>query len=68
MKASKALRALIGVGLCGAGLVVALSVANHAQTFRIGAGGCRLITDIVEPTTQPAGGMPQPTGPMAVPR
>jgi pimeloyl-ACP methyl ester carboxylesterase len=59
MKASKTVRAFIGVGLCVAGLWLALSVPNHAHTFRIDAGGCRLITDIVEPPALPAGGMPQ---------
>src|SRR5271170_1344215 len=59
MTASKTLRAIISVGLCGVGLWLALSIPYASHTFRVGAGGCRLITDIVEPTTQTAGGMPE---------
>lgn len=49
MKRHKAFRALLGVGLCGLGLWLALSVPYHPRTFRVDAGGCFLITDIVEP-------------------
>lgn len=49
MKANKTLRALAGAALCGAGLWLALSVPYPSHTFRIDAGGCRLVTDIVEP-------------------
>lgn len=49
MKAKKTLRAILGAGLCGLGLWMALGVPYHSHTFRIGAGGCRLVTDIVEP-------------------
>ena len=59
VKASKALRALAGAGLCGLGLWLALSIPSPSHTFRIDAGGCRLVTDIVEPTTQPIEEKPQ---------
>jgi pimeloyl-ACP methyl ester carboxylesterase len=49
MKANKTLRALAGMGLCGLGLWLALSVPYQSHTFRIDAGGCRLVTDIVDP-------------------
>jgi pimeloyl-ACP methyl ester carboxylesterase len=49
MKGSQWIRAVLGVGLCGIGLLLALSVPYRPRTFRINAGGCRLITDIVEP-------------------
>jgi pimeloyl-ACP methyl ester carboxylesterase len=55
MKANKTLRALAGAALCGLGLWMALAVPYQSHTFRIDAGGCRLVTDIVEP----AGGAPQ---------
>jgi pimeloyl-ACP methyl ester carboxylesterase len=53
MKSSKALRAIAGAGLCGLGLWLALALPFQSHTFRIDAGGCRLVTDIVEPTTRP---------------
>ena len=60
MKNNKTIRAVAAAGLCGAGLGLALSVPYHAHTFRIEAGGCRLVTDIVEPSGgSAAGGMPQ---------
>jgi pimeloyl-ACP methyl ester carboxylesterase len=60
MKSPKAIRAVLGVSLFGIGLFLAVKVPYHAQTFRIGAGGCRLVTDIVEPTAGAApGSMPQ---------
>jgi pimeloyl-ACP methyl ester carboxylesterase len=55
VKAHKTIRALAGAGLCGLGLWLALAVPYQSHTFRIDAGGCRLVTDIVEP----AGGTPQ---------
>ena len=55
MKAHKTIRALAGAGLCGLALWLALAVPYQSHTFRIDAGGCRLVTDIVEP----AGGTPQ---------
>ncbi|MGB2590247.1 MAG: alpha/beta fold hydrolase [Candidatus Acidiferrum sp.] len=60
MKAGKMLRGVLGAGLCAVGLWMALSVPYGSRTFRVGAGGCRLITDIVEPTANaPADGLPQ---------
>jgi pimeloyl-ACP methyl ester carboxylesterase len=59
MKANNTLRALAGAGLCAVGLWLALAVPFQSHTFRIDAGGCRLVTDIVEPTTQPVGDKPQ---------
>jgi pimeloyl-ACP methyl ester carboxylesterase len=59
MKLNKTLRALAGTGLCAVGLLLALSVPYQSHTFRIDAGGCRLVTDIVEPTTPPVGDKPQ---------
>jgi len=55
MKANKTLRAVVGAGLCGLGLWLALAVPYQPHTFRIDAGGCQLMTDIVEPP----GGTPQ---------
>jgi pimeloyl-ACP methyl ester carboxylesterase len=59
MKTNKTLRAMVGAGLCALGLLLALPVPYQSHTFRIDAGGCRLVTDIVEPTGQPAGGTPR---------
>ena len=59
MKFNKTLRAIVGAGLCGIGLWLALSVPYQSHTFLIGAAGCRLVTDIVEPTGQPAGATPK---------
>jgi pimeloyl-ACP methyl ester carboxylesterase len=59
MKADKTLRAVAGVGLCVLGLSLGLTVPYQSHTFRIDAGGCRLVTDIVEPLGQAAGGTPQ---------
>ncbi len=59
MKGTKTLRAIVGAGLCGIGLWLALSVPYQAHTFRIGAGGCLLVTDIVEPVGQPEGSAPK---------
>lgn len=60
MRTRQILRAAAGVGLFALGLWLALSVPRHAQAFRIGAGGCRLVTDIVEPTAGvPTGDLPQ---------
>ncbi|HKN74375.1 MAG TPA: alpha/beta fold hydrolase [Candidatus Acidoferrum sp.] len=56
---NKTHRAIVGAGLCGLGLLLALAVPYQSHTFRIDAGGCRLVTDIVEPMGQPAGGAPQ---------
>ncbi len=59
MKSNKMPRAVAGVGLCVLGLSLALAVPFQSHTFRIDAGGCRLVTDIVEPTGQPEGSTPQ---------
>jgi pimeloyl-ACP methyl ester carboxylesterase len=59
MKANKALRAVVGTALSGVGLWLALRVPYHSHTFQIDAGGCRLVTDIVEPIGQPAGATPE---------
>ncbi|MGC1620874.1 MAG: alpha/beta fold hydrolase [Candidatus Acidiferrum sp.] len=60
MKSHKTIRAVVGAGFCGVGLWLALTVPYHPHTFRIDAGGCRLVTDIVEPSGGvPDGGMPQ---------
>jgi len=55
MQVNKTIRAVTGAGLCVLGLGLALSVPYQSHTFRIDAGGCRLVTDIVEP----AGGTPK---------
>jgi len=60
MKTKKTVRAMLGAGLFIAGLLLVYSVPYHPRTFRIDAGGCRLITDIVEPTDgRPSGGRPR---------
>ncbi len=59
MKINRWLRALVGAGLCVVGLWLSLSVPYPLHTFRIDAGGCHLVTDIVDPKEQPAGGTPQ---------
>jgi len=59
MKLNKSHRAVAGVGLCVLGLWLALAVPYESHTFRIDAGGCRLVTDIVEPMGQPAASTPQ---------
>src|SRR5260370_13673917 len=48
MKSRQAIRALSGVLLCGAGLWLALPTPYLERTFLIDAGGCRLVTTIVE--------------------
>jgi len=58
MNLNKTLRAAAGVGLCGLGLLLGLAVPYQSHTFRIDAGGCRLVTDIVEPAGQPKGNTP----------
>jgi pimeloyl-ACP methyl ester carboxylesterase len=59
MRANKALRALVGAGLCGIGLWLALAAPYPSHTFRVDASGCRLVTEIVEPQAQVALGAPQ---------
>jgi pimeloyl-ACP methyl ester carboxylesterase len=58
LKANKTLRAIAGVGLCGLGLLLGLAVPYQSHTFRIDAGGCRLVMDIAEPMGQPEGATP----------
>src|SRR6202140_4351295 len=48
MRSSQAIRAVTGVLLCGAGLWLALPTPYRERTFLIDAGGCRLVTTIVE--------------------
>lgn len=56
MKAKRMWRAVAGAGLCAAGMALVLAMPREeTHTFRVDAGGCRLITDIVEP----AGGTPR---------
>lgn len=58
MKSGKGLRAGIAAGLCVGGIALVLSMPRESRrTFLVDAGGCRLVTDIVEP----AGGA-QPQG------
>jgi pimeloyl-ACP methyl ester carboxylesterase len=59
MRTNKTLRGIAGAGLCGVGLLLALSVPFQSHTFRIDAGGCRLVTDIVDPLGQPPEATPQ---------
>src|SRR5271168_323988 len=59
MKSNKSLRAVAGVGLCVLGLSLGLAAPYQSHTFRIDAGGCRLVTDIVEPDGQPSGSAPR---------
>ncbi len=49
LKTNKMIRAISGAALCVAGLAIGLPSPYHSQTFRVDAGGCRLITTIVEP-------------------
>jgi len=57
MKNRKTLRATIGLVLCAFGMLLELAMPREVRhTFRVGAGGCRLVTDIVEPE---GGGTPQ---------
>jgi pimeloyl-ACP methyl ester carboxylesterase len=59
VKLNKTLRAAAGVGLCVLGLLLGLAVPYQSHTFRIDAGGCRLVTDIVEPAGPPEGNTPK---------
>jgi pimeloyl-ACP methyl ester carboxylesterase len=59
MRTNKTLRGAAGAVLCGVGLLLALSVPFQSHTFRIDAGGCRLVTDIVDPVGQPPEATPQ---------
>lgn len=58
MKSAKGLRAAVAVGLCVAGIALVLSMPRESRrTFLVDAGGCRMITDILEPEggVQPQG-------------
>ena len=59
MSTNKTLRGIAGAGLSGVGLLLALAVPFQSHTFRIDAGGCRLVTDIVEPPGQQEGTTPK---------
>jgi len=48
MKRRKALRAVIGIVLCVAGFLAARANPYRETTAIIGAGGCRLVTDVVD--------------------
>ena len=48
MKWRKGLRAALGVVLCIAGFVVASATPYRETTAIIGAGGCRLVTDVID--------------------
>src|SRR6266851_7882953 len=48
MKSRQAIRALSGVLLCAAGFWLALPAPYRERTFLIDAGGCRLVTTIME--------------------
>ena len=56
MKARKTIRAIVGIALCVAGAWLVFAKPYHRRTFLIEAGGCRLITDIVEPSAGEARG------------
>jgi len=57
MKRKKLVRGIVGVALCLTGILLELAMPRDARhTFRVDAGGCRLVTDIVEPE---GGGTPQ---------
>jgi alpha/beta superfamily hydrolase len=58
LKANKTVRAIAGIVLCGLGLLLGLPVPYQSHTFRIDAGGCRLVMDIAEPIGQPEGSTP----------
>jgi pimeloyl-ACP methyl ester carboxylesterase len=59
MKTNKTLRAVVGAGLCALGPLLAFPVPFQSHTFRVDAGGCRLVTDIVEPSSQANGSTPK---------
>ncbi len=59
MRTNKTLRGVAGATLCGVGLLLALTVPFQSHTFRIDAGGCHLVTDIVEPSGQQEGTPPR---------
>jgi pimeloyl-ACP methyl ester carboxylesterase len=48
MKGRKGLRAAIGVVLCIAGFALAWATPYRETTAIVGAGGCRLVTDVID--------------------
>src|SRR5712664_166923 len=48
MKWRKGLRAALGIALCIAGFVLAWATPYRETTVIVGAGGCRLVTDVVD--------------------
>src|SRR5258707_15742591 len=56
MKWRKGLRAALGVALCIAGFVMARATPYRETTAIIGAGGCRLVTDVIDQGTDDARG------------
>ena len=48
MKWRKGLRAAVGVVLCIAGFALAWATPYRETTVLVGAGGCRLVTDVVD--------------------
>src|SRR6266851_5870750 len=48
MKWRKGLRAALGVALCIVGFVLARATPYRETTAMIGAGGCRLVTDVID--------------------
>jgi len=48
MKRRKGLRAALGVVLCIVGFVLARATPYRETTAMIGAGGCRLVTDVID--------------------
>jgi pimeloyl-ACP methyl ester carboxylesterase len=50
MKTKNTGRAILGLGLCVLGVALVVSMPSRVKhTYRVDAGGCRLVTDIVEP-------------------
>ena len=56
MKWRKAARAVLGVVLCVAGFVLARATPYRQITVVVGAGGCRLVTDVIDSGTDDARG------------
>src|SRR5260370_35474116 len=48
MKWRQGLRAAIGVALCIAGFALAWATPYRETTVIVGAGGCRLVTDVLD--------------------
>jgi pimeloyl-ACP methyl ester carboxylesterase len=56
MKRRKAIRAALGVVLCVVGFVLARATPYRQITVVVGAGGCRLVTDVIDQGTDDARG------------